>query len=153
MIDCSDENYMKTLDGLRKVVTDIQSESIFSPNETIDEVPTENLKLLMAPFYEADVLFRIMNKRFERVKMAHCFYLEYLRLLDHYGILEKPQRKVWKTYIKKQRIAYTKERTDASAEEVKELEELMNELMAEKPNPYEDREAKVAAFKMKKLIS
>ena len=47
------------------------------------------MKLLMAPFYEADVLFRIMDKRAERVKLAHVFYLEYLRLLDHYGVLEK----------------------------------------------------------------
>ena len=56
---------------------------------------------MMAPFYEADVLFRIMDKRAERVKMAHCFYLEYLRLLDHYGVLEKHQRKVWNTRTEK----------------------------------------------------
>lgn len=50
---------------------------------------TENLKLLMVPYYEADVLFRIMDKRAERVKLAHTFYIEYLRMLNHYGALEK----------------------------------------------------------------
>jgi len=55
----------------------------------LNEVPTENLKLLMAPFYEADVLFRIMDKRHEKVQMANVFYIEYLRLLNHYGVLEK----------------------------------------------------------------
>jgi len=153
MVDCSDENFIKTLDGLRKIVNEIQRESIFSPNEGIEEIATENLKLLMAPFYEGDLLFRIMDNRAERVKMAHCFYLEYLRLLDHYGVLEKHQKKVWRTYIKKQKIGYTKGRTDATAEEVKECEELLKELMAEKPNPYEDRESKIADYKMKKLIS
>jgi len=43
----------------------------------------------MTPYYEADVLFRIMDKRHERVKMAHVFFIEYLRLLNHYGVLEK----------------------------------------------------------------
>lgn len=42
----------------------------------------------MAPFYEADVLFRIMDQRFERVKLAHILYLEYLRMLNHYKLLE-----------------------------------------------------------------
>ena len=50
---------------------------------------TDNLKLLMAPFYEADVLFRIMDNRFEKVEMANVFYIEYLRLLNHYGVLDK----------------------------------------------------------------
>jgi hypothetical protein len=36
---------------------------MFSPNETIDEIQTENLKLLMAPYYEGDTLFRIMENR------------------------------------------------------------------------------------------
>lgn len=62
---------------------------MFSPNEEIKEIQTEHVKLLMAPYYEADVLFRIMDKRHERVKMAHVFYIEYLRLLNHYGVLEK----------------------------------------------------------------
>ena len=62
---------------------------MFSENEELSELATEHMKLLMAPYYEADVLFRIMDKRAERVKLAHVFYLEYLRLLDHYGVLEK----------------------------------------------------------------
>jgi hypothetical protein len=63
---------------------------MFSPNETLDEIATENMKLLMAPFYEAEVLFKIMDNRPERVKMAHTFYLEYLKLMNHYEMLEKP---------------------------------------------------------------
>ena len=43
----------------------------------------------MVPYYEADTLFRIMDKREERVQMAHTYYLEYLKLMDHYKLLEK----------------------------------------------------------------
>jgi hypothetical protein len=66
-VDCDDEHYTKTLEGLRQLVTDIQRQNVFSDNEELNEVDTENLKLLMAPFYEADVLFRIMDNRHERV--------------------------------------------------------------------------------------
>ena len=88
-VDCDDEHYIKTLEELRKLVTDIQRQNIFSDNEELTEVETDNLKLLMAPFYEADVLFRIMENRHEKVQMANVFYIEYLRLLHHYGVLEK----------------------------------------------------------------
>ena len=56
-VNCDDdEHYLKTLDNLRKLVIKVQSDSIFSPNEEIKEILTENLKLLMAPFYQAQVL-------------------------------------------------------------------------------------------------
>jgi hypothetical protein len=42
------------------------------------------MKLLLAPCLEADVLFRIMDKRDERVKQAHVYYLEFLKLMKHY---------------------------------------------------------------------
>ena len=90
-VNCDDEHYLEALEGLRKLIQEIQKESIFSPNEEIKEIETDHLKLLMAPFYQAEVLFRIMDNRSERVKMAHVFYLEYLKMLDHYGVLEKNQ--------------------------------------------------------------
>jgi hypothetical protein len=43
----------------------------------------------MAPYYQADLLYRIMEDRMERVKLSQVFYIEYLRMLDHYGVLEK----------------------------------------------------------------
>ena len=47
----------------------------------------------MVPFYEAETLFRIMDKREERVKTAHTYYLEYLKLMEHYEMMEKHQTK------------------------------------------------------------
>ena len=46
----------------------------------------------------------------------------------------------------KHKVKVTQERTDASAEEVKEAAELLAQLQAQKPNPFEDREAKIAEF-------
>ena len=92
-VDCDDKNYMATLEELRRLIVQIQNKNMFSPNESIAEVQTEHLKLLMAPYYQADVLFRIMDNRAERVKLAHVFFIEYLRLLNHYGVLDEQQAK------------------------------------------------------------
>ena len=79
----------------------IQRESIFSENETLEDIQTECLKLLMVPYYEAQVNFRLMDDREERVRIAHTYFLEYLKLMNHYGLLEKPhQEKAWKSMYK-----------------------------------------------------
>lgn len=62
---------------------------MFSDNEEIKEIETDNIRLLLTPYYEADVLNRIMDNRLERVKLSQTFYLEYLKLMNHYGMLEK----------------------------------------------------------------
>jgi hypothetical protein len=53
-------------------------------NEQLKEIETDHLRLLMVPYYEADTLYRIMDSRPERVKLAQTFYLEYLKLMNHY---------------------------------------------------------------------
>lgn len=79
----------------------------------------------MAPYYQADLLFRIMDNRAERVKLAQVFYIEYLRLLHHYEQLDKGQEKQWKSYMNKLKVTTIQEMKDASPEEVKEAQSLM----------------------------
>ncbi len=54
----------------------------------------------MVPYYEADTLFRIMDNREERVRLAQTFFLEYLKLMNHYEMLEKDQKAKWKQLTK-----------------------------------------------------
>ncbi len=37
-----------------------------------------------------------MDQREQRVKVAQSFFLEYLKLMNHYGMLEKDQKDHWK---------------------------------------------------------
>lgn len=60
----------------------------------------------MVPYYEADTLLRIMNNRKDRVKLAQTFYLEYLKLMNHYGLLDQDQKTKWKAMAK---ASYTEE--------------------------------------------
>ena len=72
-------------------------ESIFSSNEEFSEIHTENIKLLMIPYYQAEVLLRIMENRDKNVQKGHVYYLEYLKLMNHYRLLDKAQVTQWKT--------------------------------------------------------
>lgn len=73
---------------------------MFSKNEEFKEIATEHIKLLMVPFYQAEVLFHVMDSRAERVKLAHTYYLEYLKLMSHYDLLDKQQKTLWKQLYK-----------------------------------------------------
>ena len=88
-IDCSEESYLKCLEGFKQLVEDIKRESVFSANEGMEEIQTDHLKLMMVPYYEANVMFRCMTDRPKMVKDAHKQYLEYLKLMNHYKMLEK----------------------------------------------------------------
>merc|ERR1712147_29810 len=93
-----------------------------------------------------------MDNRAERVKLAHVFFIEYLRLLNHYGILDKQQEKQWKSYMNKHKVQAVQEMKDASPDDVKEAQKLMEELKMEKPDAFASRDYKIAEFKAKKEI-
>ena len=151
-VDCEEANYLETLEDLRKLIIQIQKNSLFSPNEELAEIETDHVKLLMAPFYQADVLFRIMDNRAERVKLAHVFWLEYLRLLNHYGVLDKAQEQHWKFYMNKHKVSAINELKDATVDDVKEAKKMMEELQQQRPDAYSNREQKIAEFRQKKEI-
>ena len=69
-INCDDTHYLETLEKMRHLVMEIQREHLFSDNEQIKEVETDHLRLLLVPYYEADVLYRVMDNRAERVKLS-----------------------------------------------------------------------------------
>lgn len=88
-VNCEEEHFKDTIEGFNKLVERIQMENVFSSNEKLSEIHTENLKLLMTPFYQANVLLRMMENRDDNVKKGHTYYLEYLKLMNHYNLLTK----------------------------------------------------------------
>ena len=86
-----------------------------------------------------------MEDRAERVRVAHTYYLEYLKLMNHYELLEKLQEKAWKDLYKKHQKRQKGEETE---EERPQADHPMMALARQ----MEDRDAKIAAFKLKKQI-
>lgn len=136
-IDCEEKNYLETLEQLRLLIKKVSEEHIFSQNETIDEVQTENLKLLMIPYYQADTLLRIMDQRLERVQMANLFYLDYLKMLGHYNLLSEQHKKMFKTLLKKKEMEAIANDEGSSRKDRDKAAEYLREL---KVDPFADRE-------------
>lgn len=151
--NCTEPHYARSIEGLQVLTKKIQRGNIFSANETIEEIETDHLKMLMVPYLEAQVLFRVMTNRMESVKKAHLYYLEYLKLMNHYSMLDKPlQVNAWKVMARKQR-----ERTNPGAVDDDEEEESKSSKPQEHPmmalaRSMEDRDTKIANFKLKKAI-
>lgn len=85
-----------------------------------------------------------MDSREERVKLAHTYYLEYLKLMNHYDLLEKNQTKQWKE-LYKHYVASKKGQVEEKSDEQKHP---MVALAAD----FEDRDTKIAQYKFKKEI-
>lgn len=142
-VDCNEQHFNETLEGLNDLVERIQNESVFSSNEALSDIHTEHLKLLMIPFYQADVLMRLMTNRDESVKKGHTYYLEYLKLMNHYNLLDKGQITLWKTIYKEHADRTRPMDTTDDKDDVKRQ-------AAAFQKQHEDREAKIAAYKLKK---
>jgi len=96
-----------------------------------------------------------MDDRVERVKIAHTYFLEYLRLMNHYELLEKP------TQVKAFKMLYKthQDRQKKGNDEDEDMEQVDTGKSAQQNHPMmalakqmEDRDAKIAAFKLKKAI-
>jgi hypothetical protein len=60
-INNSDEYFEKTLDDLMTLIKAVKGASIFSENETFNEIDPQNLCFLLVPYYMAETSFRVMD--------------------------------------------------------------------------------------------
>lgn len=67
-INCEQDHFKMTLDAFEALVKRVQSEALFSKNESLKDLDTDHIKLLLIPALEADVLYRIMDDRLNKVK-------------------------------------------------------------------------------------
>ena len=111
--------------------------------------------MLMVPYLEAEVLFRTMTDRPDCVRKAHTYFLEYLKLMNHYNLLEKPlQVKAWKEMHKKhrQRLNPGAAIDDDEEEEKGGSKQNQEHPMIALARQMEDRDTKIANFRLKKTL-
>ena len=102
---------------------------MFSPNEEITDIDPQHLKYLLLPYYQAETMFRLMQDRKKSIQTSKKFYDEFLKLMDHYQLVDEAAKKVWKASINP--------------------EESQNQ---PKLSAIEDREQKIAELKKKKVL-
>ncbi|MCJ1423508.1 hypothetical protein MMC29_001392 [Sticta canariensis] len=86
-----------TLDECRRLADHL---SLFSPNETEDDIATSDLQYLAIDYYIAEFLLKKEGlDRNSILKQAQKGYERYLALLDSYVILPAPDRKLYERYL------------------------------------------------------
>jgi len=109
----------------------------------LKDISTEHMKILLLPCLEADVLYRLMDERELHVRQSHVYYLEFLKLMKHYNLLEPQQIKKLKDFT---------QRYSDSLKGKETLDSKPTDPMAALMSGFEDRDTKIANYKLKKLL-
>lgn len=74
--------------------------SLFSPNETLEDLTSGDLQYLLINYHLAELILRVSNSDRKGVlQSAREAFERYLSLLDHYEILSTADKKLYQTYI------------------------------------------------------
>lgn len=106
---------------LKKIELSIKKLSLFSPNEEVDDILTENLKYMLLPFCNACISYQISANRKEKIIQAKKYFEMYLSLMAHYKILPKEYNNYVKTIIDNEPLAFGREEKIALYKQGKEL--------------------------------
>lgn len=133
------EELKKILNSLSKIAKEVHSEGLFSKNEDFSEIKAEDIKYLLVPYYQADVIQKFMENRDSKLDLALKFYDEFFKILDNYNYFNKEKKDLYKIL--------RKIKDDEFEDEKKEGKKPSLDLLSQ------NREQKIQAYKYKKALS
>ncbi|KAF2873407.1 type 2A phosphatase-associated protein 42 [Massariosphaeria phaeospora] len=92
--------------------------SLFSPNETLDDVSSSDLQYMASSYHLAELVQKITSDVAARklnLLTARGHYERFLKLLDSYDVLEKPDATLFEAYIEDRNAFSTASTRDAAA--------------------------------------
>eukprot|EP00824_Muranothrix_gubernata_P001714 TRINITY_DN1198_c0_g1_i4.p2 TRINITY_DN1198_c0_g1~~TRINITY_DN1198_c0_g1_i4.p2 ORF type:complete len:325 (-),score=78.05 TRINITY_DN1198_c0_g1_i4:1065-2039(-) len=69
----------KCLNLLEEVAQEVYARGVLSPNEVVDDVNTSDLKYVLVPFYQGEVMLHRMEQRLDALKAAEIRFREFLQ--------------------------------------------------------------------------
>ena len=134
------EELKKVLNLCSILEKEVHSNGLFSSNEDFKEVKTEDLKYLLVPYYQSEILQKYMENRDSKLDLSLKFYDEFFKVLDNYGYFHKDKKKLYQILRK---IEDDESNTDI-------------DVIGKKPNMQlqaENRTEKILAYKYKMTLS
>jgi len=89
------EELKNFLNSLSKIAKEVHSEGLFSKNEDFTEIKAEDIKYLLVPYYQADVIQKFMENRDSKLDLALKFYDEFFKILDNYNYFPKDKKDLY----------------------------------------------------------
>lgn len=133
------EELKKLLNSLSKIAKEVHSEGLFSKNEDFSEIKAEDIKFLLVPYFQADLIQKFMDKRESKLDLALKFYDEFFKILDNYNYFPKDKKDLFNILRNK--------KDDEFDHEKKEGKKPSLELLSQ------NRDQKIQAYKYKKALS
>jgi hypothetical protein len=96
-----DEEIKNVFNEFNEIFIKIREMGTFSENEEFKDIKTEDIKFLIIPFYQSELMQKFMENRTIRLEQALKFYSEFFKILDNYGYLKKEQKEEYKFLTKK----------------------------------------------------
>ena len=122
------------LNDLNQIKIEVYKNGIFSDNEEFTEIKTEDLKYLLIPYYQSEIMNKFQENRESVLNYCLIFYEEFFKLLDK------------KNYLTKERKAMYKELTRRNEDEEIQSKPTFEDMQKE-------RDFKIHTFNYKKAIS
>jgi immunoglobulin-binding protein 1 len=94
------ENLASAIATYEECLQIAQRISLFSPNETLEDINSKNLQYLLLNFHLAELTQRITGgDRTSHVDKTRGYYDKFLKLLDMYDMLGKGDAKLYEEYL------------------------------------------------------
>ena len=108
-IDLTPENIEASLRLSDALQSYIHTESLFSSNELLEDIPTESIPFFLVPYYKACILLKIpdQDRRKTNLELAESLIDEFLTFLDNYRLTPenfKERRKILKPPTRDEKI-------------------------------------------------
>ncbi|KAF2744198.1 TAP42-like protein [Sporormia fimetaria CBS 119925] len=114
------ENLAKVIATYNECLKLSQQVSLFSSNETLEDVSSSDLQYMSIPYHLAELVQKIQTQRDpiarkEVLLKAQSFYERFLKLLDSYDMLAKSDAKLLEEYLDDRNNFTTVSNTDPNA--------------------------------------
>jgi immunoglobulin-binding protein 1 len=144
--DLTPENIDVSLKLAEKIKETIRKEALFSSNEIAEDIPTENIQLMLVPFYHASIIIKItdIDRRKTNLEFAEAYLEEFFSYLDDYRITPENFKE-----NRKSQISPTRESKILAFKAKKELESQIKLLESENLDDYRElylKELELAAM-------
>ncbi|KAF2645253.1 type 2A phosphatase-associated protein 42 [Massarina eburnea CBS 473.64] len=113
------ENLSAAIATYESCLTLSEQVSLFSPNESLDDISSSDLQYMSIAYQLADLVQKIRStdiaERKENLLKAREYYERFYKLLDVYDILSKSDTKLWESYLEDKAQFSTASTRDAAA--------------------------------------
>lgn len=148
------DQIIKQFDILADVMKEVASNCFFSPNETFEEILTENLRFLLTPFYQGELFMLLQENRDKNFKLVLQFYDEFFKILKNYKFVSKEEIDLYNFLYLEAISAETKgkENSDNYEKLLDSERKKETKKIPDLTGISQDREAKIKEYKYKKSL-